>query len=302
MTINLETFQNQLEQYISAHNLTKDGDSFSTHSSLLCPVTRDGSPYMVKIVDTEGDEMIGASMLRLYDGHGAIRIFDQVGSLQLLERIKPQDSADSLVNMVCTGRDPEATEIICKIIQKLHPQVQGKMIDGAITFEKRVANVRKYFDSGSAKSDQNLFEYGVVLSEALVQESRDSLMLVHGDLHHYNVLSSNRGWLAIDPKGIVAHKAYEYAPSLCDPAPHVDIVANKETMNRRARIMSEYSGIDVQLIVSYGLAHALQVAAWCQSDEWRTYWIRVAQTARDNLQYSIQGKCCTPSISWSPNT
>src|SRR6266567_6137524 len=35
-------------------------------------------------------------------------------------------------------------------------------------------------------------------------------VLVHGDLHHDNVLSSARaGWLAIDPKGVAAEPAYE---------------------------------------------------------------------------------------------
>ena len=29
-------------------------------------------------------------------------------------------------------------------------------------------------------------------------------MLLHGDLHHWNILSdADRGWMAIDPKGVI---------------------------------------------------------------------------------------------------
>ena len=35
-------------------------------------------------------------------------------------------------------------------------------------------------------------------------------MLLHGDLHHYNILAAERQpWLAIDPKGVVGDPVYE---------------------------------------------------------------------------------------------
>lgn len=40
--------------------------------------------------------------------------------------------------------------------------------------------------------------------------SQDETTLLHGDLHHYNVLSDvRRGWLAIDPKGVIGEVEYE---------------------------------------------------------------------------------------------
>lgn len=35
-------------------------------------------------------------------------------------------------------------------------------------------------------------------------------VLLHGDLHTENVLDSGRGWLAIDPKGIVGPREFDY--------------------------------------------------------------------------------------------
>jgi streptomycin 6-kinase len=43
--------------------------------------------------------------------------------------------------------------------------------------------------------------------------------LVHGDLHHHNVVRSARGWLAIDPKPFLAEPEYDVAPFLWNPLP-----------------------------------------------------------------------------------
>src|SRR5438105_1948740 len=42
--------------------------------------------------------------------------------------------------------------------------------------------------------------------------------LLHGDLQHYNVLfDARRGWLAIDPKGVVSEVEYEIGAFLRNP-------------------------------------------------------------------------------------
>jgi streptomycin 6-kinase len=42
--------------------------------------------------------------------------------------------------------------------------------------------------------------------------------LLHGDLQHYNVLlDRKRGWLAIDPKGVVAEGEFELGAALRNP-------------------------------------------------------------------------------------
>ena len=43
--------------------------------------------------------------------------------------------------------------------------------------------------------------------------------LVHGDLHHHNVLRSKRGWLAIDPKPMLGEPEYDVASFLWNPLP-----------------------------------------------------------------------------------
>jgi streptomycin 6-kinase len=64
-----------------------------------------------------------------------------------------------------------------------------------------------------------LFPWRLVeLAEALFAEllaSTQQEMLLHGDLHHTNILTAGRQpWLAIDPKGVIGEPAYE-ASVLC---------------------------------------------------------------------------------------
>ena len=41
--------------------------------------------------------------------------------------------------------------------------------------------------------------------------------LVHGDLHHHNLLSSGSGYVAIDPKPMLGEPEYDIAPFLWNP-------------------------------------------------------------------------------------
>jgi streptomycin 6-kinase len=61
-------------------------------------------------------------------------------------------------------------------------------------------------------------------AQALLAEPRD-IGVLHGDLHHGNVLDFGvRGWLAIDPKGHLGERGFDFAnifsnPDLADPTP-----------------------------------------------------------------------------------
>ena len=42
-------------------------------------------------------------------------------------------------------------------------------------------------------------------------------MLLHGDFHHGNIVQSETGWTIIDPKGLIAEKAFEVGPFFYNP-------------------------------------------------------------------------------------
>ena len=59
-------------------------------------------------------------------------------------------------------------------------------------------------------------------------------VLLHGDLHHYNVLQKGDAWVIIDPKGVIGETAYEVAAFIRNPIPEllrennaIDIIENR---------------------------------------------------------------------------
>ena len=77
-------------------------------------------------------------------------------------------------------------------------------------------------------------------------------MLLHGDLHHDNILQNSGSWLAVDPKGYIGDPAFEPAAYLCNPIPEL-LQENRprEIIENRIRICSDELGIDAQRITEW---------------------------------------------------
>jgi streptomycin 6-kinase len=86
---------------------------------------------------------------------------------------------------------------------------------------------------------------------------------MHGDFHHYNILLSERGWLVIDPKGVIGPVGYEIGPLMLNPWNSIlDRISFKAQTERRVRIISERLGWDRKSIINWATAHAILSAWW----------------------------------------
>jgi streptomycin 6-kinase len=88
-------------------------------------------------------------------------------------------------------------------------------------------------------------------------------VLLHGDFHHFNILSSMRGWLIIDPKGVIGPACYEVGPLLINP--WGDLLGKKDyrrMTRRRIEVLHERLGFERERIQEWGLAHAVLSAWW----------------------------------------
>jgi streptomycin 6-kinase len=91
-------------------------------------------------------------------------------------------------------------------------------------------------------------------------------VLLHGDLHHDNILTATRQtWLAIDPKGIVGEPAYETGPLLLNMFSKEDPQAEK-VLARGIAQLSEELGLDQQRIHGWALSRAVLSAIWDLED------------------------------------
>ena len=86
-------------------------------------------------------------------------------------------------------------------------------------------------------------------------------VLLHGDLHHDNILQNGNDWLVIDPKGVIGEPEYEVTAFIRNPIPelltHADapnIILNRITHFAKILELSERRIIDwcfVQAVLAW---------------------------------------------------
>lgn len=89
-------------------------------------------------------------------------------------------------------------------------------------------------------------------------------MVLHGDLHHDNILRCERQqWLAIDPKGVIGEPAYEVGAFLRNPMPQIfKHPKPHQLIQRRIALLSELTGLDAQRIKLWHFVQVLLSVYW----------------------------------------
>lgn len=202
--------------------------------------------------------------LRLYNGRGACRLLDAdpEKGMVLLERLQPGGMLSELED------DEQATHIAADVMSQLWrpvPQKAENFIRLKDWFDG-FKRLRRRFNGKTGQLPKGLVETAEFLSKDLLSENKDEALL-HGDFHHYNVLQSERGWLAIDPKGVIGPKGYEVGPLLINPIHRFLNGSNpKLQTEKRIAILSERLGMERERIRNWGICHAVLSAWWSIED------------------------------------
>lgn len=201
------------------------------------------------------EEQAGAAVLRWWGGDGAAEVFAYDGDTVLMERAT---GSGDLMDMAITGRDSDATLILCDAIKHLHRQRPG-------TPEASLIPLADWFNSlALVRNDDRRYARSWAAAESLLADPREEVVL-HGDVHHDNVLDFGaRGWLAIDPKGVYGDRGYDYANLLTNP--DLPTAADPERFASQLEVIVAASGLSRQRLLRWVLAFAGLSAAWFDED------------------------------------
>jgi streptomycin 6-kinase len=134
------------------------------------------------------------------------------------------------------------------------------------TVERWGEGFTRHVASGDPRVPRALVEPAQRIFRDLCLTQRNPALL-HGDLHHYNVLSDRtRGWCAIDPKGVVGELEYEIGAALRNPFDRPDLFATIDVVERRLDQFGLVLGIDVGRARSWAFAQAVLSAIWSVED------------------------------------
>jgi streptomycin 6-kinase len=215
---------------------------------------------MLKLPHT-ADERLGAGVLAWWDGDGAAQVFARDDDAVLMERA---EGARSLAHMARSGEDDEATRILCIVAARLHrarPAPLPPLVPLSLWFAALWP---------AAATHGGLLARCAETAEALLVEQRDTCVL-HGDIHHANVLDFGvRGWRAIDPKGLLGERSFDFCniftnPDLEDPSQPV--ATTPEHFQRRLAIVSETAGLERTRLLRWILTWTGLSWAWFLSDD-----------------------------------
>lgn len=243
------------DHYIQAWDLVPEGSPVVTHSSRLLPVRWQGLPAMLKVA-TVSEEKRGGLLMRWWDGLGAAKVYANDGDAVLLERAH---GTRSLLTMAMSGDDDAASRIICGTVRTLHrPHTKPypELVPLDIWF--------RALETAST-SHGGAFATAHAVAKPLLDAPLETGAL-HGDIHHSNILDfEDRGWLAIDPKGLLGERGYDYANLFCNP----DLPATKDAarLRRQLAIVAQESGLAPERLLRWIIAYAGLSAAWFLEDD-----------------------------------
>lgn len=246
-----------IETYCAKWSLTTPTKIASTFTSEVYKVQTAQGPAVLKILNEKGRnfEVHGATVLKCFNGHGAVKILNADEGAHLLEFINGPD----LKTLVNEGRDDEATNIICDVINKLH-QYRGDVPENLISMER---NFRSLYKKVETEPLDSIYVAGLRVAERLMASPVDPRVL-HGDLHHENILlSPSRGWLAIDPQCLYGERTYDLANTFYNPN---GFDCSVSSIERRCQIFSSRLELDPRRILEYAFAYGCLSAAWCLED------------------------------------
>jgi streptomycin 6-kinase len=235
-------------------------DTLETPSSFLVFGTCDQHPVVLKVIREPNDEWHCGEVLRAFNGKGTVRVLQNIEGAVLLERLSP---GTSLAAMALSGRDEEATAIIAEVIDRMSPSTHSQT--SFATVEDWGKGFQRYLISGDEQVDRELVEQGQDIYTELCR-SQQAIRLLHGDLQHYNILfDARRGWVAIDPKGVVGELEYELGASLRNPD-DASQFAVAQVVERRLKIYEKRLKLNFKRALAWGFAQAVLSAIWTVED------------------------------------
>jgi streptomycin 6-kinase len=222
-------------------------------------VRRDGRPLVLKLLPKGGDEWRSGAALAHWEGRGAARLAEQAPGAVLIERAVP---GDELAQMVAAGRDEEATRVLCDVMAQLSRPAPAAAAGFRTIADWGRGFARNRTAALEAGMDGDLIDRGERLFHQLCG-SQGQPILLHGDLQHFNVVRDDaRGWLAIDPKGILGEPAYETGAMLRNPNDDPGYCADPAVIDRRARMICDRLGFPYDRVIGWCFAQ------WVLSDLW----------------------------------
>ncbi|MEM7722929.1 MAG: aminoglycoside phosphotransferase family protein [Pseudomonadota bacterium] len=223
------------------------------HAQIFDVLRKDGTPAILKVYrdDTLGYETHAPAFLDHMTGCGTVRLYGRHGAAVLQEK----QGGPPLARMAVDGQDAEATDILIGIAQHMtrRPAPPGIAEDRDVRVRYQALLADDLPDTPETRTD--IFHAARALADTLMRQSEGQpRCLLHGDLHHDNILLGARGWLAIDPIVFRGSPEAEFAQVFRNPRGLGDNLTDPTLAIRRATQIASATGFEAKTLLAWGAA------------------------------------------------
>lgn len=235
--------------------LVADGPPFAETPNLVAPVRR-GDQRFVRKVHAEGDEhRYEAAALRAWsDLPIAVALLEDDGRALLLERL----NGVSLESTWTPADDDRDTAVLADVMRTLRRPPPADVT---------LPHIRDWLRVLHTPPPGIPAERAAAIADELLASAEPDVLL-HGDLHHGNVLRDVAGRIkVIDPKGVLGEPAYEAGAMLRNPMTQfLDAPDPAALTRRRLAICAEMLGTDPERLRAWGFVVQVMSAVWSVED------------------------------------
>ncbi len=273
----LEHLPNLLTQLANTYGLSNLKPVSNLSYNYVLSGFQGPQPIILKLgLDVDGIKREAAALMA-FEGSGVVQVFSENTGLLLLECAVPGGSLKSYF----PEKDDEAINITAQVIKRLHKTP----IPSTHTFP----HIKDWL--GALDNDWNIPHGYLQKSRNLCGQLLKTAgpdVLLHGDLHHDNILQNGNDWLVIDPKGVIGEPAYEVAAFIRNPIPELLNYDNApNTIHKRVTGFAELLELPSQRILDWCFVQAVLAWVWAIEDGCDTDYFERATTSMADIQKSI---------------
>lgn len=217
----------------------------------------DGSPCVLKIGVPGWECDASVAALAAYRGEGSARLLEASASegAVLLERLTPGTGLLGMDDAAATSVMVGTAQVLWRPLEPGHAFISMHRWTEAL----REAQPREALPAVLLGRAQSTLR-------GLLADPGEPVLL-HGDLHHENILHAGTGWAAIDPKGLAGDREYDFGTWFLNPYQAMPGTPGLRALtHRRVRQIAGETGLDGGRVAAWGLVHAMLSACWTLGD------------------------------------
>lgn len=252
----LNSLPQLLESYTSKYQLSKLEPVSNMSFNYVAAGYQNDKSIILKLGINSKAIAKEARCLALYSDHGSVSLIAADDGAILMQRAVPGVTLKGHF----PKNDNKAVHILCSKMKQLHSVTIPKQYN-FYTLNELLNTLDNAVDIPS-----NILKKARHLRDQLLSTT-SKIALLHGDLHHENILRNHDDWLSIDPKGFIGDPIFDACAFISNPIPELlEEQDPLQIINSRIDLCADLLNVSRQRVFDWHYVKSVLCWAWALED------------------------------------